>query len=267
MIKWQITNNIISKLFINDQNIIKPWGFETADSSAFFSLEKNVGYRYNILKETSASNSETNNGEIVVKMREGKWKLIHEDKIINNNTIHRKYDLKCLEDSFFMDYVTRFRFKKEFFKKALIDDKTFFHENTNIYHQYPVDEVKLFGKKNYDVVIKTIKSSVPEGMKSFMYVRDREDEWIVHSRMLPIRFDKNVIKLCNEWFKTRPIPNIFTKIVLKNKKWKNNLWYRGEFSAFRSKWLRFINPAAFPMIKHKKGTVLSWHVEFKVEYK
>ena len=40
MLNWEIENNVIQKLFYNNQNIIKPWGFETADSSAFFSLEK-----------------------------------------------------------------------------------------------------------------------------------------------------------------------------------------------------------------------------------
>lgn len=262
---WKIEDGIIKELIFDNKNIIKPWGFETADSSAFFSLEKDFGYRYKIISKNSFSDSYVNEGTLHVVMKEGSWLLRYKDEILNKSIIKRVYKITCLEDTFFMDFVTRFRFKKKFFVKAEIANKSIFHKNSNIYHQFPVSFVKLFSYSNENnIEINIVNKEVPDGMSSYMYVRDNKDEWIIHARMLPNRFDKVVIKLCNEWFKTRPIPIFLSKILLSNQKVKNALWYRGEKSNFSNKLLRFINPAAFPMVKLKKGTVLKWDLEIKI---
>ena len=109
---WKIEDGIIKELIFDNKNIVKPWGFETADSSAFFSLEKNFGYRYKIISNSSYSNSNINEGTLHVKMKEGSWFLDYKDEIINKNIIKRVYKLTCLEDTFFMDFVTRFRFNR-----------------------------------------------------------------------------------------------------------------------------------------------------------
>ncbi len=265
MISWEIKNKVVNKLFYKGYNIIYPWGVETADSSAFFSLENGFGYRYKVISEKYEIRNNVYSANLKVKMKEGLWSLNITDSIIDGTTvINRKASLICLEDSYFMDFVLRFRVKKEYVKSANINGEEFYHKNTNIYYQYPVEEVVLIGEKGFDIRISIIDKKVPDKMKPYMYVRDLNDEWIIHVRMLPNEYDKEVIKLCNNWYKTKPIPQFLSKLILLNNKIKRNLWYRGEFSPFKSKILRFVNPAAFPMVKLLKGTILMWDVDFQI---
>jgi len=264
MLKWKIEKNVISKLYVNNKNIIYPWGFETADSSAFYSLEDGFGYRYKIISQEIKFSDKCYKAKIVTKMKEGKWELNIDDKIINDKTIERKVEAITLEDSFFMDFVMRFRFKKEFIEYAKIADKVIFHKNTNIYYQYPVEEVFLKGKE-FDIKISIIDKIVPKNMKPVMYVRDNNGEWIVHVRMIPKKWDKEVIKVCTSWAKTMPLPQFFSDFLLKWKWLKGELWYRGEKNPYKNKIIRkFLNPCAFAMVKVAKNEKLMWNVRCEI---
>jgi len=264
MLKWKIEKNVISELYVNSKNIIYPWGFETADSSAFYSLEDGFGYRYKILNQSIEFSDKHYKAEIVTKMKEGKWKLKINDYIENENIINRYVEAITLEDSYFMDFVMRFRFKKEFIRFAKIADNVIYHKNTNIYYQYPVKEVFLKGKE-FDIKISIIDKIVPKKMKPVMYVRDNNEEWIVHVRMIPEKWDKEVIKLCTSWAKTRPLPQYLSNILLKWKWLKNELWYRGEKNPYKNKIIRrFLNPCAFAMVKVRKNERLMWNVRCEI---
>jgi hypothetical protein len=262
MISWAINNNVISELYLNNRNIISPWGIETADSSAFFSLEKDVGYRYECINEDYKVNRDGYCYDIENRMFEGRWRLTGQDTI-SNNSVLREVKLLCLEDSYLMDFVMRFRFKKIYIKYAFINDIKIVHKNTNIYHQYPVDKVELCGF-DFDVII-TIKDLITTNkMSPFMYVRDNGDEWVVHVRMLPIQWDKEVIKLCNHWYETKPLPLYISNALLKSRSLKDFLWYHNEKKPYKNKILKFINPNAFPMVLLPKGTVLKWKIETRI---
>jgi hypothetical protein len=264
MLKWKIDKNVISELYYEGQNIINPWGFETADSSAFFSLEKGVGWRYEKLEEVYDFDDFSFKANLTTQMQEGKWKLSIDDNI-KENTIIRKVEANTLEDCFFMDFVMRFRFKKEFIEYVQILDKTYYHNDTNIYYQYPVDKVFLKGK-GFDINISVIDKIVPNKMEPVMYVRDNKDEWVVHVRMVPKEWDKEVIKICTAWAGTRPLPQLVSKPLLSISSLKNALWYRGERSPFKNRIIRkFLNPAAFGMVKVPKDEKLMWHVKMEIE--
>lgn len=263
MLKWKIDKNVIAELYYNGQNIIKPWGFETADSSAFFSLEDGFGYRYKVLEELYEHNDNGFKANLVTQMKEGKWKLNIDDKI-EENTIIRKVEAVTLEDTIFMDFVMRFRFKKEFIEYVQIADKTYYHNDTNLYYQYPVDKVFLKGK-GFDIKISVVDKIVPTKMEPVMYVRDNKDEWVVHIRMFPKEWDKEVIKICKNWAKTRPLPQFLSQGILKNKKIKNMLWYSGENNPIKNRVLRkLFNPAAFAMVQVPKGNKLMWNVKMEI---
>jgi len=265
--KWEIKNNVISELIINNENIIKPWGFECADSSSFFSLEEGYGWRYNLVSKNYKFTNKHYDEKLIVDMKEGKWKLNVHDIINNNRNIVRFVRADCLEDTIFMDFVMRFRFKKQVIEYALISDKKILHKNSNIYHQYQVDQVFLEGEK-YKINIEILDSFLPENMKSYIYVRDSKDEWVVHIRMLPKRYHKKVIKICKGWAKTRPLPQSLSNLLLKSKKIKNFLWYRGENRPKNNNiFLKLFNPSAFPMAKVKKGTKLMWKVRMNIDVK
>ncbi|WP_035589104.1 hypothetical protein [Hippea jasoniae] len=264
MLKWKIDKNVISELYYNEQNIIYPWGFETADSSAFYSLEDGYGYRYKIISENIKFSDKYYKAKIVTKMKEGQWELNIDDKIIDDKTIERKVEAITLEDSFFMDFVVRFRFKKEFIEYVKIADKVIYHKNTNIYYQYPVEEVFLKGKE-LNIKISIVDKIIPNGMKPVMYVRDNNDEWIVHVRMIPETWDKEVIKLCTSWAKTRPLPQFLSNIFLEWKWLREQLWYRGERDPYKNRIIRkFLNPCAFAIVKLAKNEKLMWNVKCEI---
>jgi len=257
--KWKIKNNCISELFLGNDNLIYPWGIETADSSAFFSLEDKVGYRYSVLSSASDFGPEQYRGSYEVKMQEGRWQLDIDDKIINSTTIQRSAYLNCLESSHFMDFVVRFRFKKEFFPNAEINGMHYQHKNSNLYYQFPVREAQLTGSR-YRVKVSIDEVTCPEVFSPQMYVRDYEDEWVVHARMVPVSWEKEVIKLCNRWAHTRPLPQFFSNALLKVPFIKRQLWYRGERKPFTGPIMRRINPLACPIVKLGQGEVLFWKV-------
>lgn len=264
MLSWKIDKNVIAELCYNNQNIINPWGFETADSSAFFSLEKGVGWRNKKLIEEYSYDDTAYQAKVITKMKEGKWELNIDEKI-NENIITRKVAALALQDSVFMDFVMRFRFKKEFIEYAEIAHKRYYHNDTNIYYQYPVDNIFIKGK-GFDIKISVLDKIVPSKMEPVMYVRDNKDEWVVHVRMIPKEWDKEVIKICTVWAGTRPLPQIISKPLLSIESVKNALWYRGEQRPFKSRIVRrFLNPAAFGVVKVPKASQLMWHVKMVIE--
>lgn len=260
---WLIKDNVISKLIVNDEDIINPWGIETADSSSFFSLENNIGFRYAVINKNHIHDERNNKLSIEAKLKEGQIRLDIDEKIETNKIVIRNCNIKCLADSYFMDFVMRFRFKKKFIQYAQIAGKEFYHKNTNIYYQYPVDSVFLKGT-GFDAKITIVDAETSDKMKVFMYVRDRGDEWIVHARMLPQVVDRYVIKLCSKWFQTRPLPQILTKMILKNEATKSKLLYRSERSPYVGKINRFFSPNAYPLVRLNEGQKLSWSVKVEI---
>lgn len=263
-LSWTIDKNVISDLFYEGQNIINPWGFETADSSAFFSLEKGVGWRYKVLSESYSHDNTVNQANVITQMREGLWELNLRDKV-EGKSLLRFAEATVLEDSFFMDFVMRFRFKKEAIDYAQIASRKYYHRNTNVYYEYPVDEVYLQAK-GYGVKISVVDSVVPSNMTPVIYVRDNyNDEWVVHVRMIPKSWDKEVIKICTSWAGTRPLPQCISRPLLSVGKIKDFLWRRGEREPYKN-WLfrRFINPSAFGMVAVKRGSKLMWNVKLEI---
>jgi len=82
----EFEKSCVTKLFVEGQNIIKPWGFETADSTAFFSLSDG-GYGHRILERKSNITNSTNKTELTVQMHDGKWNLKINEKLIGNKLI------------------------------------------------------------------------------------------------------------------------------------------------------------------------------------
>lgn len=263
MLSWKIADNVISQLQFRGSNIINPWGFETADSSAFFSLEEGIGWRSKTLEQRYDYDEHRYRADLTVQMKEGRWALRVEDEIAGD-CVDRRVEALTLEESVFMDFVLRFRFKKAMIEYAEIAGKQYRHEGTNIYRQYPVDEVFLKGK-GFDITLSILDREVPESMQPVMYVRDYKDEWVVHARMIPRRADKEVIKICTAWAGTRPLPQWISRPLLAWKTLKEALWYRGERQPFKNRFVRrFLNPAAFAMVRVPKNSRLMWHVRMRI---
>lgn len=263
MLEWMIVNNVISKLFYKNKNIIKPWGIETADSSSFFSLEKGVGWRNFKMLEEYNYNEKEYKSHIIAKMHESSWELFIDDKI-EMNSIIRRAEMIILEKSFLMDFVIRYRFKKQFIKYTEISGKRYYHNNTNVYYQYSVDKVFLQGE-DFGVNIQIIDKVIPKEFEPVIYVRDNNDEWVVHIRLVPINWEKEVIKICTNWAGTRPMPQFLSNFLLSFEPIKKTLWYKGERNPYRNEFFRrYLNLSAFAMAKLDKQNriLLNCRIDF-----
>lgn len=259
---FEVKENAIAKLFCDEENIILPWGVETADDSSFFSLEKGIGWRTKILTEKYVSDSQNYQYEISCKMNNGLWRMFGEDKIVQDSVI-RNIELECLESTLLMDFVLRFRFKQQLFQYACINEEQIYHSSSNIYHQYPVNNVMLHGDK-YRVNISIEDCYCSEKMRPEMYVRDASNEWVVHARMMPNVDEVKIIKLCNAWYKTKPLPHGLNEILCSNKIIYDYLRYHNERQPYKSFIMQNINPNAFPMVWLEKGTKIYWKVKCSI---
>ena len=265
MISWKIESGILTEMYspLFKGNMIHPWGMETADSDAFFSLDTSVGYRYDILAHAHNADEKVNENLFQVKMKEGQWQLKCQDKITTEDCIERSAELTALDDTVLMDFVLRFRFLKDNFSQAMIDDKIINHENSNRYHQYSVREVKLLGALG-SVCISIDEQICTQNFLPQMYVRDRGDEWIIHARMMPVKPHKTVIKLCSRWFRTKALPQFLTNVLLSSGLIRDQLLYRNERNPYTALVARFFNPNAFHMGLLKKGEKLKWKVKCQI---
>lgn len=246
MLSWEIENGIISNLTMGKDQLINPWGVETADSWGFFSLEKNIGYRHFRSDEETRFDHKDSSINLKVEMPEGNWRLSSADSL-KLNSIVRTVRLQTLTESWFMDFVLRFRFKKSHFDFAEIAGQKIYHQDSNVYHQYPVREVWLHGPR-YRICLKMLDVLHGHQLSPYMYVRDFKDEWVVHIRLLPSNNDRLVIKLCNQWSKTKPLSPFLNEELLKKAWVKKNLLYRSERQPYKNKFMRILCPNAFPLI-------------------
>ncbi|HEC63881.1 MAG TPA: hypothetical protein ENI23_01150 [bacterium] len=241
----------INELNVDGYNLIYPWSIEFADSYSFFSLE-NVGFGNLRTNWVTKRNGDGTRGKMDVEMKEGKVRLEYENIGIDNK-IYRKASITALKDTYLMDFVIQYRFKKEFFEKGEIAGKTIRHRNSNIYYQYQVDRVELIGDR-YKVLVKVKNFEGAEKFDRYMYIRDKGSEWIVHCRLIPKVADKEVIKLNVRWY-NKAIPRILGNALLKNKKLRETLLYRSERKPYR-KWLRpikILNPSAYKLVRLEEG--------------
>lgn len=263
-VDWGFSEAVISNIQLEGKNIIRPWGIETADSSAFFSLEPEVGYRYSVNSSNIQTSENSNSYDMKVNMPDGMWHLSGSD-ILDDNQIIRTCSLTCMEDTKLMDFVVRYRFRKSVFDYSIINGQQIYHNGDNIYHQYKTNHMKLIGPE-FNVEIKVLDSVSPTELEPQMYVRDHPDEWTVHARMFPINWDKEIIKLCNSWAGTRPLPGQLTKLLLKSDSLREFLWYRNEKRPYKNRILRFINPNAFALPEITQGQELRWKISSEFEY-
>lgn len=262
MLDWKVSNGVISQLHYGNDQLIYPWGVETADSWGFFSLENGIGYRNLVSCEKFQHNSHVSSASLRVEMPEGNWELLTCDKL-QKNSIERYVHLKTLSDSWFMDFVMRFRFQKKFFNYAEIAGLKIEHQNSNIYHQFQVNEATLVGNK-YRMKLNIIETLYEQSFACYLYVRDYNDEWVVHVRLLPTQNHKMIIKLCNKWTKTKPLPLLISDEILRKNWLRKKLLYRSERNPYQNKVMRLICPNAFPLVNLKPEQELMIKAECKI---
>lgn len=255
---------VLQELSVDGQNIIRPWGVEFADSSTFYSLEDGFGYRYDLLEHHESNSPLSHDVSQLIRMHEGLVRLELTETLSGAHEYRRTCTLTCIEDSTLMDFVLRYRFVAAKFPCGYIAGHILPFAGSCVYHQYPVDTAAV-GNDAYSIRIEVIGKTVPISMKGHVYLRDGEDAWVLHVRMLPAAWDKEVIKLCSRWFGTRPLPQWASMPLLRIPQVKEALWYRGERRPWRNRIACIFSPNAYPMVRIKKGEVLRWDVSCRIE--
>lgn len=242
----------LNELVIQKENIIFPWGIETADSAGFFSLDHQKK-RTNTLSQKIHVAKNSLHGEFHVKLPYSNWKLEIDEKI-QENTLTRKNTLTCLEPSQFNDFVSRFRFKKKCIHSVRIDGKVLIHKDTRQKYQFPVNQIELFLVSGGKITITLISYKTIDSLEPVFYVRDIKDEWVIHARLFPVHPKIKQIKF-NRSFYDKAIPQTISDFLLSIKPIKQYLWYRGaekRFSPFN----------AMGLVLGKKGDVLELVTKF-----
>ena len=257
-------NDVLAVLSVNGRNVIKPWGVEFADSSSFFSLERHVGYRYRLEDVTESVYDSGRSSARVIRLSEGLVRLEVDEALRDPRELVRRCRLTCLEESRLMDFVLRYRFMPEELPRGRIAGRDLSFRRSNVYHQFPTDTAAV-GNDEFCICVSVEKAVTPPAMAAFAYLRDSHDAWVLHLRMLPAAWDKEVIKLCSRWFGTRPIPQWASGPLLRVPAIRRALWYRGEFRPWRSRLARVLGPNAYPMVRLPEGTVLEWAASCRIE--
>ena len=255
---------VLRELSLNGQNIIRPWGVEFADSSTFYSLEDGFGYRYELLEHQESNGSLSHEIYQLIRLREGLVRLELTEFLAGPREFHRTCTLTCIEDTTLMDFVLRYRFLAAKFPRGYIAGHELPFAGSCVYHQYPVDTAAI-GNDNYSICVEVVGKTVPKSMRGYIYLRDGEDAWVLHVRMLPSTWEKEVIKLCSRWFGTRPLPQWVSAPLLRTPRVKEALWYRGERRPWRNRVACIFSPNAYPMVRLKKTEVLQWDTLCRIE--
>ena len=224
----QYNEDVIKSIFIKNVNLIFPWGVEFADERSFFSLENTLCNKVDILEKDYKFGNGQMYFRYILKMYSGKIGLSGNDVINESeNEIEREIELEALDDINLLDFVMRYRFRKECIKKAMIAGKEIIHQDSNKYYQFPVMSVELTGKL-YKINCSIQSFRTQDKFKMYMYVRDNKQEWVVHVRMLPSISSSVCVKLCSKWFSTYSFPYPISKLICSNQKIFEYLKYHNE---------------------------------------
>lgn len=217
----------LAQLHLDCQNIIKPWGIETADSRAFFSLETG-GWGNKVLSRKTARSETASSTQLTVRMAEGLWRGVL-DELVTYSTVERLLSFEALEDTWAMDLVMRFVFERFAVRNAQIAGRRIFWDVRNYYHQYATDQVLLHLEQS-QMRISVMDSDHPPDWRLATYVRcsPLEHAWIVHVRLLPAQWNREVIKLRGRGSRHVLLPDRLSHQLLRIGSLARRLRYAGE---------------------------------------
>ncbi len=195
-----------------------PWGFEASDRQSFLTLDDNSRH----IRQNGPDYQFTN----------GCWQLDYQTHIDHaQKTIRLCARFIARIDSPLQDAVIRLIFDKSAIDHGMIAQKTYHHKNSDKYRLHPVRDVHLQAGENRITV--TLDHADGAGRFSpYMYLRDRDDHWIIHARLLPhAPIDDIWLRWANRFF-TLSCPNALARMVWHLPGGRSLLW------RLREKWGR-----------------------------
>lgn len=253
----------LSRIVVDGANIIRPWGVEFADADSFFSLEEGVGWRSKVLSLTHTLSPDRHDVRATVELRSGCVEL-HLAEWPEGGVIRRECRLVCLTDCELFDFVLRFQFSADCLHEAYINGATLQHWPDEVYHQHAVDRAGV-GNSFFSAWVEVVGSAAPGCMMPTMYVRGTHGGWVLHARMVPRTWEREVVRLCSSYFGTRPLPESLGRWLLAVPVARRHLWLRGERRPYRNRLAKIFSPSAYPIVQLREGTALAWSTRFTIK--
>jgi len=213
------------------QPLIHPWGLEMADAHSFFSLETG-GWDNNATVLSQKTNRAQTRNQLKLDMREGHWQLDW-GETVTETAVQRAASFAALANGWAMDFVMRFAFRRTAISHAEIAHETILWDGTNTYHQHPAQNVTLFHGQG-QIKICVDAAECPPDWQQVMYVRcsPQEDAWIVHLRLLPRQWPREIIKLRLVGARHVVLPSAVGRLLKLWPRLEAHLRYAGEFKRF-----------------------------------
>ncbi len=140
------------------------------------------------------------------------------------NTLTIKAAFIALDDIALQDAVIRTVFDKFNIEHSIIADQTIPHTNSDKYRLHKTDHAKLVSKGGHVVTVRLTKSDGMGRFHPYLYLRDRDDRWIIHARMLPINpVDQVWVRWAHRFF-TASAADPIARLIWKFKPTRNLLW-------------------------------------------
>ncbi|MCC9624019.1 hypothetical protein LPB41_20250 [Thalassospira sp. MA62] len=151
-----------------------PWGIECSDQTGFVTL-------------TDAVRNAQQNGD-VWHLPSGRIKVdVSTNRLPDPaNAIRVLAQFTALDDVALQDAVVRFVFTQNGIDHADIAHQKFRHVNSDKYRLFAVSHATLVGQMGERITVTLDHASTAGRFRPMMYVRDRDDQWIIHARLLPI---------------------------------------------------------------------------------
>ncbi len=221
----------LQRLSWNGQQWIQPWGLEMADAHSFFSLETG-GWETDPVIISQETGSRHTANQLQLDLREGQWQIDWGDTV-QETAVQRAVSFTAMANGWAMDFVMRFAFKRENITHAQIGNDTILWDGANYYHQYPAQTVSLFHGDG-QIKIEVDTAEFPTAWQQVMYVRcsPKEDAWIVHLRLLPEQWQREIIKLRLIGSRHTVLPSAFGRLLNMWPRLAAHLRYAGEYKRF-----------------------------------
>lgn len=186
------------------------WGIECSDRHSFVTLTdlpRNAFFKGGVWHLAS-----------------GRLKIELKTAQTSPNTLTIKAAFTALDDTALQDAVIRTVFDKSNIKHGMIANQTIPHTNSDKYRLHKTDHAKLASKGGHVVTVRLTKSDGAGRFQPYLYLRDRDDHWIIHARMLPIDpVDQVWLRWANRFF-TASAPDAAARFIWKFKPTRKLFW-------------------------------------------
>lgn len=254
MLQYEFNPGGFLQSFANGgEDIIKPWGVESADPKVFFTNSERMFGPTRAFDKQIQIYREGVQGQYLIKSRFAEYR-IEIAETVQGNIVKRRHRLISLGHSLIGDFVSRFRFRSCHFSTALLAQNRLSHRNSKLNHQFETSEVELGGPHlKASIAVKAFSGA--GSFAQFIYAKDAGDEWIVHLRLLPKKWDHEYVKICKQWFNTQPLPYWFGRLLFQIPGFRRRFWYGGEKKIPKGFWMLF-NFTIFPYAVLNPGDLL-----------